>query len=397
MKMTPGTAPISNYGSYTNNCTKKQRSYRVPIDSLADVQLYIAIGAVRPTTVLIELLHTCGALAGTVETLAASSYVVGQDANNNWYGVFKGLTGGTDLSCFVIAITLDDAIYFSEEYCIDPCETLVELKGCKGHLAPALSVDCQGIYFGVHAGPETPLGNVTTVYEHKLKMRSVEVTISAIKNSFKQGRTRTFRTEKEKIYQFYSELVPEWYLPYVDAVFERGEVYIDEIKYLLNETQYEKVEECFKSWKPWATLKESCYQSFSCETEPCAPINEGECCDPIILNATVANVAEESEGSEPPIAEETPETIVIEGLVDGDLLVSGTEEAVTGIADGSSVITCAGFAGVRVIVERGFIPLPGVDPGGGGAYYTKVLEDDFITLSQPLANGEYLYIQTIPE
>lgn len=396
MKMTVGTAPISNYSQFTSNCTLGQIPYRIPVDSLSDVQLYIAIGDSRPTTQLIQLLHTCGPLAGTVEILAASSYVIGQDADENWYGVFKNLTGGTGLTCFVIAITLDDTIYFSEEYCIDPCQQLKEIKGCYGHLTPSLSTDCQGIYFGVHAGPETPLGNVTVVYEHKLKMRSVEVTVSAIKNTFKQGRTRTFRTEKEKIYQFYSEMVPEWYLPYVDAVFERGEAFIDGTKYLLNDTQYEKVEECFKAWKPWVTLKESCYKSFSCESDPCAAIAE-ECCDPIILNAQVSVIEEESEGSEPPLPGETPLTIVVEALVDSAPLVTGTIEPVTGITNGSTVITCDGFAGVRVIVERGNIPLPGIDPGGGGAFYTKVLEDNFITLSAAMVTDEYIYIQTIPE
>ncbi len=405
MKMISGTGTISNYGQFISNCQLRQWPYRIPVNGLTDVQLYVDIGAVRPTAVTIELIYTCGPLAGNVVALTSSSYVIGQTPENNWYAVFKSLVGTVpSLSCFVIAVTFEmdespspgSAIYFSEEFCIEDCQPLIELKGCYGHLSPRLSTDCEGIYFGVHAGESNPLGDSTVTYEHKLFLRQVEVTVAQIKNSFKQGRTRSFRTEKEKIFQFWSELVPEWYIPEIDSIFYRGEVFIDGTRYLVNETQYEKAEECFKTWKPWATLKESCYKSFSCEADPCAPVSQ-ECCDPIIVNATVTVIAEESQGSEPGPPPSEGETIVIEALVDSAPVVTGTTDPVTGITDGSSVITCDGFAGVRVIVERGNIPLPGIDPGGGGAFYTKNLADNFITLSDGLVNGEYIYIQTIPE
>lgn len=289
MIMIPGSGTISNYGAYISNCQLRQMNYKIPVNSLSDVQLYINIGTTAPGTVLYQLIHTCDS-AGTIETLSTSSYVVGQDTNNNWYGVFSNLTGGTNLSCFVIAITLDDQIYFSEEYCVEnSCSTLSLLKGCYGNLDNKLSYDCEGVYFGTHAGTDTALGDTTIVYKHELLLRGVEVGLSAIKNSFKQGRTRNFRTEKEKIFQFWGEPVPEWYIPEVDSIFYRGEVYVDEVKYLVNETQFEKVEECFKTWKPTATFKESCYKSFSCEADPCLPPSEQptECCDPFGVTATV--------------------------------------------------------------------------------------------------------------
>jgi len=284
--MISGTGTISNYGSYSNNCQRDQMPYRVPVPSLSEVQLYIRMTG-RPDAVQYQLINTCS--GGTIETIVPASYVVGQDTNENWYGVFKNFSGASP-TCFVIAITLTisgiDYIYFSEEYCVsNNCETLTLIKGCYGNLDNKLSYDCGGVYFGTTDSPEA-MGDLTVVYKHELYLRGVEVTLNAIKNSFKQGRTRNFRTEKEKLYQFMAELVPEWYVSEIDAVFYRGEVWVGDTKYLVNETQFEKVEDCKRMWKPTATFKESCYQSFSCELDPCAAPVE-ECCDPSGINATV--------------------------------------------------------------------------------------------------------------
>lgn len=292
--MIQGTGTILNYGSYISNCTLKQRPYKIPVTNLQDVQLYINIGG-QPDFAEYQLLHTCGPYAGTIETLTTSSYIIGQKPNLDWYGVFKNFNPTINpLSCFVIAITLTfgagEVIYFSEEYCIDNnCNNLTLIKGCYGNLDNRLSYDCEGIYFGQHATDNEALGDTSIVYEHKLYLRDVEVTLQSIKNTFKQGRVRSFRTEKERLFQFWSELVPEWYMPTIDAIFYRGEVFVGGTKYLINETSFEKLDDyCLKSWKPSATFKESCYQSFSCEDDPCTivipPIT---CCDPVIESVSV--------------------------------------------------------------------------------------------------------------
>lgn len=395
--MIPGTGTINDYGDFISNCTLGQLPYKIPVSSLNDVQLYIDIGVTKPSTILYELIHTCGPNAGMIETLATSSYVIGQNKSDRWYGVFKNLTGATDPNCFVIAITLDSNIYFSEEYCIETCDGPTSIEGCYGNLDPLISTDCNGIYFGVHAGTDTPLGDSSIVYRHKVFMRGIEVTTSGIKNTYRQGRTRTFRTERDKLFLFWSEIIPEWYLDEVDAVMFRGEVNIDGTRYLLNETAYEKVDECLKQWKPSATFKESCYQSFSCETDPCAEPPE-ECCDPVILSATTDIIGEESQdsGFPPTTPDEIAPTIVVHAVVDGIVVVTGTTDPVTGIASGNNTITCAGFAGVRVLIMRGTLPLPGIDPGGGADYYTKALGSATITLNSNMVANEFIYIETIP-
>lgn len=400
MKMIPGTGTISNYGQFINNCQRNQLPYKIPVNSLSDVQLYINIGAVKPDAVQYELIHTCG--GGTIESITPGSYVVAQDSNSNWYGVFKNFSGASPV-CFVISITLtfgaEDQIYFSEEYCIETnCKPLTLLKGCYGNLDNKLSYDCEGVYFGTHAGEETPLGDPLTVYKHELLIRGAEVYLSAIKNSFKQGRTRNFRTEKEKLFQFNAELVPEWYLSEVDAVFYRGEVYVGTTRYLVNETAYELIEECKKQWVPRATFKESCLKSFSCESDPCSPPIT-ECCDPAVISTVVTEVPFESgfpEESGSGGGGFFGDVVVVQAVVDQTPNVTGTFDAVTGIVNGSFVVTCAAFAGVRVYVERGGIMNPGIDPLDGSQYHTKNPADNFITFSAPLSAGEFVYIETIP-
>lgn len=87
--------------------------------------------------------------------------------------------------------------------------------------------------------------------------------------------------------------------------------------------------------------------------------------------------------------------IVIQGIVGQAPEVTGTFVTVTGMTDGSSVITCSALANKRVYVERGNIFNPGINPESGGLWHTKALPDDFITFNTPLANGEFIYIETI--
>lgn len=283
MKMIQGAngANITNYGSYISNCTLNQKPYKIPVRNLQDVQLYIDIGDLEPSAIEYELINTC--VGSGIESIIPSRYVIGQDTNDNWYGVFKGFTGATP-TCFVIAITLyyagtdTEEIYFSEEYCIEnACETLTLIKGCYGNLENQISYDADDIYFGTALGAGA-MGDLTLVYKHEVFLRDVEVYRSAIKNIFKQGRTRNFRTEKQRIYQFNSELVPDWFLNEIDSVFYRGEVFVGSAKYLVNETAFELVDECSKTWKISATFKEGSYQSFSCEANPCQDpvIDSGE-------------------------------------------------------------------------------------------------------------------------
>lgn len=110
---------------------------------------------------------------------------------------------------------------------------------------------------------------------------------------------------------------------------------------------------------------------------------------------TIINLNAATGTAVPPVLN-IPGTVVVQAVVDETPEVTGTTEIVTGIVDQSITVTSNAFIGVRVIVIRGNVPIPGIDPGDGSNYFTKLPASDFITFSDPLASGEFVRIQTIP-
>lgn len=102
-------------------------------------------------------------------------------------------------------------------------------------------------------------------------------------------------------------------------------------------------------------------------------------------------------GISDPEAEPEFNTVIIEAVIGEVPEISGTTHTVTGIEDGSALVISEAFAGVRVQIIRGNIPIPGIDPLDGSQYFTKLLASDTITLSNSLTLGEFLRIQTIPQ
>lgn len=315
-----GGASITDYQSFVYNYTLGQFNYKIPINGLGDLQLYVPLWEYNtgvPGSQTFQLIHTCGSTIGTIETITPSNYVAGLDPAGKAYMVISGFVETTTAQCWVVAATLDGNIWFSQEYSHDGCggEGLNVVLGCYGNLDPLISYDSEGIYFG--QSQNATLGDATLVYQHFFLMRSMELTLQGIKNEFKQGRTRNFRTESSTLYLFWGELIPDWYMKHIDAVFKRGEVLVSiwpqiysfpvtrpidgwaQGKYLVDSTGYEKVDECTKSWKPTVTLKENFYNSFSCEVDPCSPAPVGGggggstvCCVPTNVTATVESNGE---------------------------------------------------------------------------------------------------------
>lgn len=87
--------------------------------------------------------------------------------------------------------------------------------------------------------------------------------------------------------------------------------------------------------------------------------------------------------------------IIIECVIGNAPVVIGTAEPVVGLTNGSTVVTCQALMNRRVMIVRGSIPVPMIDPLDGSGYATKVLGANNISFSMPLAIGEYVKIQTI--
>lgn len=91
----------------------------------------------------------------------------------------------------------------------------------------------------------------------------------------------------------------------------------------------------------------------------------------------------------------TPEVPIVSG---GKLFISvreGTTEATAlGLVQGAVTFQNDLLAGNYVVVIKGSIPLPANNPNNGGEYYTKLINDDFITFSDPILPGELILIFT---
>lgn len=330
----------NDFQPFINNCNlgKCERRYTIPIPELSALQFYVYFGANRPTTIEIDLVSTCvpqipcfsytitnttdafarwggitcngvmidaglaggasvtgcyregsinvgegftvvkGADCNRVE-LQAQDYVVGQDANGMWYGVFKNfiVVGEYNPSCFIVSFLIDDKRYFSEEYCIEAtCIPLTELRACYPDNMSLLGFDMQNIYYGYHTGePSIALGDVAIRYYHRLFVRDGQVVRTSNKTTFKVNRTRNFRSQVEKLFELRCEFVPEWYSDYIMAVVARGVVEVAlkvgdaRKKYVLNDTLFELVDEDSKLWKPFAKFIQVFRHFFGCDEGAC--------------------------------------------------------------------------------------------------------------------------------
>lgn len=87
--------------------------------------------------------------------------------------------------------------------------------------------------------------------------------------------------------------------------------------------------------------------------------------------------------------------ISVECIVGNIPFISGLPSIVAGVNAGSVIVSSSAFVGKNVLVIRGSIPVPGINPGDGSGYFTKDQNTADIVFSQPLQQGEYLFIQTI--
>lgn len=98
----------------------------------------------------------------------------------------------------------------------------------------------------------------------------------------------------------------------------------------------------------------------------------------------------------------TPVPVIITGVTIQAVInmispvIVGTTDTVTGIAGGSTIITCNAFANIADTdfeIVRGNVPIPSIDPLDGSNFFTKVKTNNYILFNTPLVPGEYLKIK----
>src|SRR5688572_13615317 len=104
MKMIRTTAAVAahQYTEYVHNCLRNpacERSYLAPLPGLPYLQLYVSFGSEKPFTQEFVLVDLC---TGDQQPILSTNYVIGQDPDGNWYGVFKNFNTPADVTSFVV-------------------------------------------------------------------------------------------------------------------------------------------------------------------------------------------------------------------------------------------------------------------------------------------------------
>jgi hypothetical protein len=283
---------------YLFNCTRNQscqRPYYIPIPSLFELQLYFDFQFGKPTAYVINII-TCD---GEVIPLTWCSYVIGQHTDDTWYGIFTQPEQSDSIGYFYISAEFVfegyTYKYYSNQIKIEECHSLVEISSCYNDTDnQQYAFDCNGVYYQYHAGTGIAAGNPLLRYNHKAFVRRGQVIESKNKLSFTLFNSRTaYKNSVTKEFLFEFELVPAFYKDILLAVFNRGNILINNIPYTLIESQDIGItDNDSKLWKMDISLTEICKQYFSCtptvcETPDCGtPVIES-CCDPVVTDAIV--------------------------------------------------------------------------------------------------------------
>ena len=313
MKMlsTTTAAPITDYPAYVHNCLRNRQcepAWLAPVPGVPYVQLFVNYGTEQPNTVEFWLRDVC---ANASEQIFPSNYIVGQDPDGNWYGVYKYFNSPlAPVTSFVVwhsALVETDAglqerTFFSQMMVVESCLPLTKVKACQPENATSTGFDVNGLYYGMPTGISYGIAGVR--YFHIAYVRIAKVRELSVKGTFTASLISNFRTVIEKTWQLETELVPQWYKDVLLAIYARGAIQVNDGQIrLVSELNFEALNDDDLIWKPYAQLKETLRLYFGCDESVC-----NECCSPQVISASVVSdaVSESDSGgsseSEPPAA-----------------------------------------------------------------------------------------------
>ena len=263
------------------NCTRNpacQKPYYIPIIDFSDFILYFDFPG-KPSVYSINLIP-CDDTIIDIGTLMCN-FVIAQKPDNSWYGIFTQLdsTSFPTLTAFYIDATFtingNDYRYFSNQFQFDLCASISKVEACYND--PSLGADaydCNGIYYGYHAGTGMAVGNSLLKYYHHAYVRYAEVIENSNKMAFTLFNSQTaYRNFFTRLYNFQFELVPGFYKDVLIGIFNRGNIGIDGIAYTLADAQDIAItNDSLKWWKMDMKLSSLCRQWFSCTPTTCIPV-----------------------------------------------------------------------------------------------------------------------------
>lgn len=263
------------------NCTRNpacQKPFYIPIIDFSDFVLYFDFPG-KPSALTINIIP-CDNTPIDISALFCN-YVVAQKPDNSWYGIYTQLDSNAfpALTKFYIDATFtingNDYRYFSNQFEFDACSPITKVEACYND--PSLGADaydCNGIYYGYHAGTGVAVGNTLLRYFHHAYVRYAEVIENSNKMSFTLFNSQNvYRNFFTRLYSFQFELVPGFYKDVLIGIFNRGNIGIDGIEYTLSDAQDISItNDSLKWWKMDMKLSSLCRQWFSCTPTTCIPV-----------------------------------------------------------------------------------------------------------------------------
>lgn len=292
-----------NPQKFLYNCTRNaacQKMYFVPLRTIRDLYFYVDFPD-KPDFINAVAIDACcyqplpaspgdfsddfnedfdigdtGGAGTCSHPVVFDKYVVGQKPDNTWYGVFQTSEDFRDFKQFYFRFNFtvngEDYIYYSEEFELDDCAPLTCLRGCyPNEPVGADAWDCNGIYYGLHSGPEEPLGDPGLRYFHTACVRYgsvIDTTAKLTLSLFNTKRTYKAILQRENTLEF--ELVPSFYKDVLLGIFTRGTVEINGTNYVLQTEQNWKVLDFnSKLWQLDTLLFTECKNYFGCKPANC--------------------------------------------------------------------------------------------------------------------------------
>lgn len=294
------TNPNAEPEKWRYNCIRNascQREYYMPLNNVGQLDLYFDL-PFMPQTYSLHLVDACN---GFEYNVISGLYVVGQHTRG-FYGVFSSLASITTPKIFYFKAEFhknaDTAIFYSNDFSTIDCERITRVEGCYNN--PTLGTeafDINGIYYGYPVN-DSYLGNPNWRYYHSVLVRMGKVTNTGHKLSLNLfNNKRNFRSTTTKQYNFQSEVVPEFYKDIILGVYTRGNIMIETAQYTLeSEINLQVHSEESELWVVDVPLSKTIDTFFSCKETVCRSLVTippvVECCTPVIISATVEEIAE---------------------------------------------------------------------------------------------------------
>jgi hypothetical protein len=285
MKMiNAGTAAITDHKYHSRNCNlgKCKLPYIAPVPSLADVQLYVNFGTLKPKSIVFTIIDIC--TYNATAALQSNCFII---ANNGsyWYGVFKKLTSSAEYSSYIIALQVvyennSTATYFSEQYTQqNDCDNLTRVQVC--YPGNYNAEDINGVYVGEPDNNFSISGTATIFYQHIFWVRGAEIIETGNKITFTSNSKKNFSSKLNKTFELRTEFVPGWYKDYLLSVYFRGQFTINGVETKASELAFENILEDADLWKPTVKIDKEIKGAFGCAPVVC--INDCPECVPVIL------------------------------------------------------------------------------------------------------------------